>query len=232
MFTGIIEAVGTVQQVMRGRDSVVVTLSRPEMFDDLHLGDSVAVNGVCLTVTTFDASSFSADVMPETLARSSLGTLRQGSRVNLERAMPALGRFGGHFVSGHIDGTGKIMRIERDDNAIWYTVQAASDLLRYVILKGSIALEGISLTVARVSKDTFSVSIIPYTASETTLSLKRVGDVVNIETDLVGKYVENFLINPGSGSDSGSFSDGRRDAQSNAPGKSTITPEFLLKNGF
>lgn len=226
MFTGIVEEIGTVQQVRRGVSSAVFTLSKPASFDDLHLGDSIAVNGVCLTVISFDRSSFSADVMPETLDRSSLGALRQGSKVNLERAMPAMGRFGGHFVSGHIDGTGTFSSIQRDDNAIWYTVQTSAELLRYIIEKGSIALEGISLTVARTSKESFSVSIIPHTATETTLSLKRVGDIVNLETDMVAKYIENFMMGS---RESGSFV---RPSSAAATTNSNITPEFLIQNGF
>lgn len=139
-------------------------------------------------------ASFRADVMHETVNRSSLGSLRAGSRVNLERALPANGRLGGHIVSGHIDGTGSVTGIRRDDNALWYTVKAAPQILKYVVEKGSIAIDGVSLTVARVSGDSFSVSLIPHTAAHTVLAEKKVGDVVNLENDIIGKYVEKLLL--------------------------------------
>ncbi len=141
--------------------------------EDIRLGDSIAVNGVCLTVSSFDEAGFTADVMHETLNRSSLGCLKPGSHVNLERAMAVCGRFGGHIVSGHIDGTGKITSLKRDANAIWYTITCEKQLLRYIIEKGSIAIDGISLTVAKVTRETFSVSIIPHTLTETILSEKK-----------------------------------------------------------
>lgn len=157
------------------------------------MGDSIADNGVCLTVTSFDNSTFRADVMHETLNRSALGSLCPGSPVNLERAMAADGRFGGHIVSGHIDGTGTVRTIERDGNAVWYTICCAPEILRYIIPKGSIAIDGISLTVAKVTDSDFAVSVIPHTAEETTLSRKKTGDTVNLENDCIGKYVEKLL---------------------------------------
>ena len=181
---------------------------------DLKVGDSVAVNGVCLTATSVDGSGFTADVMHETLDRSSLGALTNGSWVNLERAMAADGRFGGHIVSGHIDGIGAIAALRRDDNAVWYTVRAAPSLLRYIVEKGSVAIDGISLTVASVEQDRFSVSIIPHTAAVTTLGQKRPGSTVNLETDIIGKYVEKLLC-----------------PQVETP-KSSITWDFLSENGF
>lgn len=220
MFTGIIEEVGRVVSVKRGRASSVLTIAGTTIFDDIHLGDSIAVDGVCLTVSTLNTASFSADVMHETLERSTLGALTQNSNVNLERAMPADGRFGGHIVSGHIDGRGTITSLRRDDNALWYTVRADQDILRYIVLKGSIAIDGISLTVAALTEHDFSVSVIPHTAQATTLSQKRAGDLVNLENDLIGKYVERLLAFESSV--------GAGAAQKN----STLTREFLLKHGF
>lgn len=199
MFTGIVEEVGRVQSIRREPANAVLTIAASKVLEDVHLGDSIAVCGVCLTVTSFTSSAFTADVMHETLNRSSLGALKPGSPVNLERAMPANGRFGGHIVSGHIDGTGRITRIRPDGNAVWYTVSATPSLLRYIVEKGSIAIDGISLTVAQVTGRDFSVSIIPHTQGQTTLSARRVGDTVNLETDCIGKYVEKLLGNPDAG---------------------------------
>lgn len=193
MFTGIVEELGAIRAVRRGAASAVLSIGAAEVLSDLKIGDSVAVNGVCLTVTSLDDGGFTADVMHETLGRSSLGALVPGSRVNLERAMPANGRFGGHIVSGHIDGTGKIASVRPDDNALWYTISAAPELLRYIVEKGSITIDGISLTVAAVDEVSFSVSLIPHTAAVTTLGKKRAGDIVNLETDIIGKYVEKLL---------------------------------------
>lgn len=195
MFTGIVEEMGTIRTIRRGAVSAVLSISAKIILDGLNIGDSIAVNGVCLTATSIDDCGFTADVMPETLSRSSLGSLDIGSFVNLERAMAANGRFGGHIVSGHIDGTGTITETRKDDNAVWYTVKASSNLLRYVVEKGSITIDGISLTVASVSADRFSVSLIPHTAKVTVLGHKRAGDIVNLETDIIGKYVEK-LLNP------------------------------------
>ena len=216
MFTGLIEEVGTLRAVRRGAHSAVLSIGAETVLSDLKLGDSVAVNGVCLTATTVDGGGFTADVMHETLRRSSLGALIPGSPVNLERAMAADGRFGGHIVSGHIDGTGTITARRRDDNAVWYTVAASPSLLRYIVEKGSIAMDGISLTVAGVTERDFSVSVIPHTAAVTILGGKGPGDVVNLETDIIGKYVEK-LLRP-------------RDAEV-APERG-LTLEFLAQNGF
>lgn len=193
MFTGIIEEVGKIERIQNGSHSAVLHIQAQKILDDLKIGDSVAVNGVCLTVTSFHKQGFSADVMHETLNRSALALLQIGSRVNLERAMPVDGRFGGHIVAGHVDGMGKIMRIEQDDNAVWYTVQAAESVMKYIVEKGSIAIDGISLTVAKVETAYFSISAIPHTVRETTLKERRIGDAVNLETDIIGKYVEKLL---------------------------------------
>lgn len=221
MFTGIIEEVGSVASIRKGAHSCVLTVNASRVLEDVHLGDSIATNGVCLTVTSFTSHSFSADVMHETLNRSSLGSLHIGSPVNLERAMLAGGRFGGHIVSGHIDGIGTISSIKEDDNAVWYTVEAPSSILRYIIEKGSITLDGISLTVAKVTNSNFSVSIIPHTRVQTNLASKKVGDVLNLENDLVGKYVERLMLQPIAAS------------QEQPEQKSSgITKEFLSHYGF
>lgn len=212
MFTGIIEEIGKMKTIKKGTASALLTIEAATVLEDVHPGDSIAVNGVCLTVTDFTQNTFTADVMHETLNRSSLGSLRPGSPVNLERAMKADGRFGGHIVAGHIDGTGIITDIKKDDNATWYTIKAPDSIMRYIIEKGSIAIDGISLTVAEVTKDSFKVSIIPHTSAETTLFMRKVKDMVNLENDCIGKYVEKLM-------------------QPEKPAGS-ITKEFLLQHGF
>ena len=193
MFTGIVEEVGTVKQIARGQHSAALTIRAQTVLEHTKVGDSIAVNGICLTVTRLFPDSFSADVMHETLNRSALARLSSGSAVNLERAMSANGRFGGHIVAGHIDGIGYITQIRRDDTAVWYTIHTEPQILRYIVEKGSIAIDGISLTVAAVSQTDFSVSIIPHTAEFTTLHDRRIGDPVNLETDIIGKYVEKLM---------------------------------------
>ena len=215
MFTGIIEEIGIIKNVKKDNKSSIITIQGKKIFEDINIGDSISVNGVCLTVTTFSNEIFTADVMNETLGRSSLSSLQNGSYVNLERAMSASGRFGGHIVSGHIDGTGKIIKIKRDDNAIWYTVTVEDNLIKYIVEKGSIAIDGISLTVANVNENSFSVSIIPHTSQETILSHRLVGDIVNIENDIIGKYVEKLIT----------FEKNKKD-------ESNITMDFLINNGF
>ncbi|MBD9220517.1 MAG: riboflavin synthase [Clostridiales bacterium] len=216
MFTGIVEEMGKIVRVEKGAKSSRLTVLGDKIFSDLKLGDSVATNGVCLTVTSFSKGIFTADVMNETLKRSNLGELRQGSMVNLERAMIANGRFGGHIVSGHIDGTGVITKIEQDDIAVWYTIRADRKIMKYIIEKGSVAIDGISLTIAKVTDNDFAVSLIPHTAKETVLGYKKTGDTVNLENDVVGKYIEHFL----------SF---KEEPETKSSG---ITKEFLLKAGF
>lgn len=215
MFTGIVEEMGTVKAIRKGPHSAVVEIQAQVVLEDLHIGDSIAVNGVCLTATAFSPAGFTADVMHETLNRSALALLRPGSRVNLERALAAGGRFGGHIVAGHVDGVGTVRRIEKDDNAIWYTIAAGPEILRYVVEKGSITIDGISLTVATVEQDRFSVSLIPHTAQVTILGEKGPGDTVNLETDIIGKYVEKLL----------------RPAPE-PTGSRGVTLEFLAENGF
>ena len=194
MFTGIIEEIGTVKEVRHGHRSAVVTISAEKVLPGTSIGDSIAVNGVCLTVIAMGDDSFSADATPETISRSSLGQMHRGSRVNLERAMAADGRFGGHIVMGHIDGTGKVSRVIKDDNSVLLSIEAAPDLMRYIVEKGSIAIDGISLTVAEVWESGFTVSVIPHTASATTIGWMVAGTTVNLETDIIGKYAEKFLM--------------------------------------
>ena len=218
MFTGIVEEVGTLKAIRKGPHSAVLEIAAQVVLEDIHLGDSIAVNGVCLTATSFTAASFTADVMHETLNRSALAALRPGSRVNLERAMAADGRFGGHIVAGHVDGVGTVQNIQRDDNAIWYTIAAGPEILRYVVEKGSIAIDGISLTVARVDGTSFAISAIPHTVAVTVLADRKVGDRVNLETDIIGKYVEK-LLQPAP-------------EAAPQPAGGGITREFLTRYGF
>lgn len=193
MFTGIIEEVGKVAQIHKKGAFAQIKITGERIFKDMHSGDSIATNGVCLTVTEFGSNYFYADVMSETLARTSLGELQPNSPVNLERAMAANGRFGGHIVSGHIDGTGEITTITPGDNSTWYRIKTSSKLMRYIIEKGSITIDGISLTVVDCEADSFRVSIIPHTIKATNLASKTIGSVVNLENDVVGKYVEKLL---------------------------------------
>ena len=193
MFTGIVEEMGQVEGIQRGKQSAVLTIRAKTVLEGTKIGDSIAVNGVCLTVTSLLSDRFSADVMHETLDRSALAGLRRGSLVNLERAMAADGRFGGHIVAGHIDGTGKIVQYRKEENAVWVEVETSGDLLRLIVEKGSICMDGISLTVAAVGNSSFQVSVIPHTGEETTLLKKRAGSLVNLETDIIGKYVEKLI---------------------------------------
>lgn len=220
MFTGIIEEMGTVSSIAEGSLSAVITIQASKVLEGSQTGDSIAVNGVCLTVTSIHGSFFTADVMAETLRRSSLGSLSKGSHVNLERAMPMNGRFGGHIVSGHIDGTGTVVSKIKEDNAVWVKINAPQDILKYIVLKGSVAIDGTSLTIAGLDDSTFSVSVIPHTASETILLQKSTGDIVNLENDIIGKYVERLLSfqNNKDGMDTGS--------------SPALTVDFLLENGF
>lgn len=214
MFTGIVEEVGQVRRITRGAHSAVIEIAAHSVLEGTKIGDSIAVNGICLTVTALSPQSFSADVMHETLDRSSLAGLASGSRVNLERALAVGSRFGGHIVSGHVDGTGRITRMRRDDNAVWVTVACDAALLRYIVEKGSIAIDGVSLTVADVTAQDFSISAIPHTFAVTVLRDRHEGDIVNLECDIIGKYVEKLL------------------QPAETPARRGITLEFLTENGF
>ncbi|WP_295163510.1 riboflavin synthase [Selenomonas sp. F0473] len=210
MFTGIIEEVGSFEGLSGGE----MTIGARRVVSDAHIGDSIAVNGICLTVTEFDARGFRADVMPETVRRTSLAGLARGAQLNLERALLPTTRMGGHFVSGHIDGVGRIARIREEGNAILMTVAADTEILRGIVEKGSVALDGISLTVARVTAADFTVSLIPHTRAVTNLGTKRAGSPVNIETDILGKYALKLLGEAAPGQTGG------------------LTQEFLLRSGF
>lgn len=215
MFTGIIEEIGTVTQIRHGPYSATLTIAAKTVLETAKIGDSIAVNGICLTVTALSDTSFSADVMHETLNRSAMSRLETGSHVNLERAMPANGRFDGHIVAGHVDGVGTVTNVRRDDTAVWFTVSTAPNILRYIVKKGSVAIDGISLTVASVTQTDFSISAIPHTVANTVLRERKMGDPVNLETDMIGKYVEKLLFPAVSGRQ-----------------KNTITREFLSQHGF
>lgn len=226
MFTGIIEETGFVGAILHGHHSSKITIRGNIIFDDLKLGDSVAVNGVCLTVCKIEGNTFTADIMNETLSRTNLGKLKSGDRLNLERAMPMNGRFGGHIVSGHIDGTGTIVEKTQDDIAVILTINTTKPIIHYIVEKGSITIDGISLTVVKenLDKEFFQVSIIPHTASNTTLLDKRIGDTVNLENDIVSKYVERFTLS--------GFENNTQHYNPNRQKKSTLTKDFLLENGF
>lgn len=211
MFTGIIEEVGTIKEIKRGSLSSMLTIQGKKVLEDTKLGDSISVNGVCLTVTEMGNEFFRADVMAETVRRSSLKESKVGTSVNLERAMSANGRFGGHFVSGHIEGTGNIKRIEKEENGIWYTIHTDPKILRYIVEKGSIAIDGISLTVAYVEEKSFRVSVIPHTQEETNLIFKKIEDLVNLEPDILAKYAEKWV---------------------KPERENRLTQAFLLENGF
>ena len=216
MFTGIVEEIGEVISVKSGVKSSVLEIRGNFVFEDLKAGDSVAVNGVCLTAASLKKNAFTADVMSETLKRSSLKNIKPGALVNLERAMAASGRFGGHMVFGHIDGTGEIVNITREDNAVWFTVKTSEKIMSFIIEKGSIAVDGISLTVAKLEDKQFSVSIIPHTVKSTVLFTKGIGSQVNLENDMAGKYIEKFLQNK----------------MNNDHSKSGVTVSMLEKAGF
>lgn len=214
MFTGIVEEVGQVKAIGNG----TLQIQAAKVLEDVKLGDSIAVNGICLTVTGFNSHSFQADVMPETIKRTSLGELKLGSPVNLERALTLSSRLGGHIVSGHIDGTGRIVSLKEDKNAILMKIQADGAILRYIVEKGSVALDGISLTVVQVGSRDFTVSLIPHTRQVTNLSVKGEGSLINIENDVVGKYVAK-LLQPA-------------DESAGVAAQSSITMDFLKENGF
>jgi len=217
MFTGIIEELGKIKSAKKSGNSVALTLDASVVLSDVKLGDSIAVNGVCLTVTSFNTKSFTADVMPETMSRTNLGSLNMGAKVNMERALRVGDRLGGHMVSGHIDGLGEVVGTKRDDNAIWVTIAAPKNILKYIIEKGSIAIDGISLTVAYVDDEVFKVSIIPHTQDETTLCSLPSGAKVNLENDLTAKYIEKFIYH--------------KDDEPKEK-KSSISMDMLMENGF
>lgn len=201
MFTGIIEEIGRIKGVVRGSKSVRLDIAAKKVMEGTQVGDSIATNGVCLTVTALTGTGFTADVMPESVQRTSLGQLRAGSEVNLERALTLQTRLGGHIVSGHVDGTGTVIRREADENAVWIWVECPPALMRYIVEKGSVTLQGVSLTIAKMTPTSFAVSLIPHTQGATTLHSVCVGDVLNIENDVIAKYVEKFTMVPDDSAD-------------------------------
>ncbi|MCM3717536.1 riboflavin synthase [Fictibacillus phosphorivorans] len=216
MFTGIIEELGTIKSINKGNETIVLTIAAEKVLQDVHLGDSIAVNGVCLTVTSFRSNQFTVDVMPETFRSSTLKLLNNRDLVNLERAMAAGGRFGGHFVSGHVDGTGEIVEKRPEKNAIYYTISLPDHLMKYFMLKGSVCVDGTSLTVFDVTNHTITVSLIPHTADHTILGKKTTGDLVNIECDMLAKYVARMLS----------------PEKEETKQKSKMSLEFLQEHGF
>lgn len=213
MFTGLIEEIGTMEGSVNGEKSMKLTLKASKVLENIKVGDSISTNGVCLTVANFTSTTFTVDVMPETMRNTNLNKLKQGSLVNLERALKVSDRLGGHIVSGHVDGTGTIKDFKVEDNATWVIIETNPEVIKYIIPKGSIAIDGTSLTVVEVADNFFRVSIIPITKDETILLKKKVGDEVNLECDIVGKYIERFLT----------FKEAK---------KETIDMKFLADNGF
>ncbi len=223
MFTGIVEEIGRIRNVQHGAKSVTLEIEACKVLQDTRVGDSICTNGVCLTVTKISSvsadsmtGSFKADVMPETVRKTSLSLLKSGSEVNLERALTLSTRLGGHIVSGHVDGIGNIVNRKQDDNAIWLWIECDSQLMRYIVPKGSITIQGISLTVARVEGTRFAVSLIPHTQEVTTLHAARVGEIVNLETDIIAKYVEKLIA----------------DSDDNTDEKMNLYRQFMKNNGI
>lgn len=215
MFTGLIEEIGEIKSIEKGAKSARIIIKAEKILEGTKLGDSISTNGVCLTVTEFNKSSFSVDVMAETVRNSNLGKLKPGSYVNLERALKLSDRLGGHMVSGHIDGLGTVVDLQNEENATWVSIETTKDILKYIVHKGSITIDGISLTVACVDESIFKVSIIPHTKGETTLVMKKIGDEVNLESDMMAKYVEKLL----------KYGEVPKE-------KKSISMDFLEKNGF
>lgn len=213
MFTGLIEEIGTMEGSVNGEKSMKLTIKAHKVLENIMLGDSISTNGVCLTVISYTDTTFTVDVMPETMRKTNLGQLKKGNGVNLERALKVSDRLGGHIVSGHIDGTGKIKGYKDEDNATWLTVETKREILKYIIPKGSIAIDGTSLTVVDVNDNSFIVSIIPITREETILLKKKIGDEINLECDIIGKYVDRMLT----------FKQEK---------KETLNMKFLADNGF
>lgn len=216
MFTGIVEEIGIVKAIMPGANSIKLSIKANKVLTDTKLGDSIAVNGVCLTVTFLANDYFVADVMPESMQKTNMGLLKIGEKVNLERALTLNSRLGGHIVSGHIDGIAKIIEIQKEDNATRVTIKATDKILKYIISEGSVTLDGVSLTVATLNKDSFTVSLIPHTAEVTTLLNKSIGAVINVENDVIGKYVERLL----------NFTEVKKQE------KPSLSLAFLRENGF
>ena len=235
MFTGIVEEVGTVARVTPGARAAILRIKAGVVTRDLALGDSVAVNGCCLTVVAHDAAAFSVEAVHETLERSTAGALGAGDRVNLERALAVGGRLGGHIVSGHVDGVGRVERVEADGDARLFTISAPAEVMRYVVHKGSIAVDGISLTVTRAEAGSFTISVIPHTVASTTLAERRAGDAVNLESDVIGRYVERLMglgPAPGAGAGRAEGPAGAPTGARAAPGHGGVDADLLARFGF
>lgn len=217
MFTGIVEEIGTVRGIQKSQEAMELIITANKILEDINLGDSISINGVCLTVTRYTNQEAHFDVMPETYKATNLHQLQRGSQVNLERAMASGGRFGGHMVSGHIDGVGKIVEKKTESNAVYYKIELPKDLLAYFVFKGSVGVDGTSLTVFGVDDSSITISLIPHTVDHTVLGPKKVGDAVNIECDMIGKYVANFLT---------------KQFSNESQGSSGISKSFLQENGF
>lgn len=215
MFTGLVEEIGVVESIKKGLESATITLKADKVLKDVRIGDSISTNGVCLTVVRFDNNTFTVDVMPETMSSTNLKYLTTNSKVNLERALKVGDRLGGHFVSGHIDGVGVIKNFKEEENATWVSIKPPPNLMKYIIHKGSITIDGSSLTVSYVDDEVFKVSIIPLTRDETTLLSKAVGDKVNLECDMIGKYILKFMK-----------------FEKENSNKKSVDLDFLRENGF
>lgn len=234
MFTGLIEEIGIIKGITKGSKSITLTIGAAKVLENIKLGDSIATNGVCLTVTHYNTNMFTADVMPETMRMTSLGNLVVGGLVNLERALRLGDRLGGHLLSGHIDCVGTIESFQKEDNATWITIRPPASFMPYVLHKGSVAIDGVSLTVAALERDVFKVSIIPMTKDETTLLKKKVGAIVNLEGDMIGKYVERFMtfgVLPSSSAISEESSE-HKEKESDAAKKYAASMSLLRENGF
>ncbi|EPR13114.1 riboflavin synthase [Ruminiclostridium papyrosolvens] len=217
MFTGIVEEMGSVKKIIYGSSSIKLSIECKTVIEGTVKGDSIAVNGICLTVTELGENWFTADVMPETMRKTGLEKLKPSGKVNLERALRLADRLGGHIVSGHIDGTGTITGLKKEDNAVLITITAPEQIMKYIVQKGSVALDGTSLTIAELTSNTFMVSLIPLTRGFTILGSKSIGDRVNIECDIIGKYVEKML---------------KGEILESEPSKSDLSAEFLREHGF
>ncbi len=217
MFTGIVEEMGSVKNIVYGSSSIKLSIECTTVIEGTVKGDSIAVNGICLTVTELGENWFTADVMPETMRKTGLEKLKPGGKVNLERALRLTDRLGGHIVSGHIDGTGSITGLKKEDNAVLITITAPEQIMKYIVQKGSVALDGTSLTIAELTSNTFTVSLIPLTRGFTILGTKSIGDRVNIECDIIGKYVEKML---------------KGETLESEPSKKDLSAEFLREHGF
>ena len=228
MFTGIVEEIGTIESVSRSTQSARLRIKAGKLLEDAKTGDSICTSGVCLTISKLSQGSFEADVMAETMRKTKLGALKSGSKVNLERALQLTTRLGGHLVSGHIDGTGTLLSAVREDHAVWLTIAAEPDILRYIVKRGSVAVDGVSLTAAKVSESNLQVSVIPHTQAETTLLTLRTGEQVNLECDIIAKYVER-LFPGGTGFQT---NDCREPNQNRILNGGGISESFLKINGF